>query len=222
MPISARSVHHDPHDQHRNRCLQTQHWSQCLQTQCYQTQCYRNPCPPPRPERHQRPWWTTRGLWLRFAVGLLVSVGFAACASTPSGPSAIAATGGFAAPGAQHLAIYLELTNSGGPDELLGARLAPADAGIASGVSLHRTVERDGLTFMEPAPSMPLPAGGGLILEAGGGHLMVDDLAKPLDVGAYFTVLLEFADHPDVAAQVIIVPMDEVLKRLDGQGHDHH
>ncbi|MEQ8716491.1 MAG: copper chaperone PCu(A)C [Acidimicrobiales bacterium] len=83
-------------------------------------------------------------------------------------------------------AAYLVITNTG--DE--AGRLSAAASGAAGEVQLHETVtDDDGLMGMVEVPEgFEIPGGGELILEPGGKHLMLIDLAA--DAGGQITIEL--------------------------------
>jgi copper(I)-binding protein len=110
-------------------------------------------------------------------------------------------------------AAYLNIT-SAVDDQLLGAS---ADASIAGTVEIHETVMSDmgtdttmgdmgtdttmgGMTGdtmapameMRPVDSIALPAGEMVSLAPGGYHVMLLDLAAPLEIGQTFTLTLTF------------------------------
>ena len=71
-------------------------------------------------------------------------------------------------------------------------------------VELHETVEVDGVAQMREVEGFTVPAGGDVVLEPGGNHLMLMGLTAPLTPGAEVTVVLELADGTtlDVVAPV--------------------
>ena len=72
-------------------------------------------------------------------------------------------------------AAYLTLTNLGKtPLELIGARTT-----IAERIEpMITTKGKSGMMGMEPVPSLPIPAGGKLVLQPGGNHLMITGLKQ--------------------------------------------
>ena len=96
-------------------------------------------------------------------------------------------------------AVYLRVT-SPVDDELVGATVDPS---IAESVQLHRTeVDDGGTATMSEQLSLPVPAGGELVLEPLGDHLMLVGLVDPLTDGEQFDITLEFATAGDVTAEV--------------------
>lgn len=60
---------------------------------------------------------------------------------------------------------------------------------------LHETVPGgSGMTMRQKEDGFPIPAGGELILEPGGNHIMLMDLAAPISAGQEITLTLEFSD----------------------------
>ena len=72
-------------------------------------------------------------------------------------------------------AAYMTLTNLGKtPLELIGARTT-----IAERIEpMITTKGKSGMMGMEPVPSLPIPAGGKLVLQPGGNHLMITGLKQ--------------------------------------------
>lgn len=103
---------------------------------------------------------------------------------------------------AKAAAVYLTLANDGErDDELVGASV---DATVAAKAELHETVAAGGdgsttapgmsgeMMTMRPVEEIPLPAGEKVALEPGGYHVMLVDLASPLEVGTKVRVTLRF------------------------------
>ena len=97
-------------------------------------------------------------------------------------------------------AVYMNLESSGG-DRLIGASVA---AGIAAKVEIHQTAMAggdsgddpeggmDGAMTMREVGEIDLPAGTTVNLEPGGFHIMLLDIADPLELGQKFEVTLTF------------------------------
>jgi copper(I)-binding protein len=98
-------------------------------------------------------------------------------------------------------AVYLRVT-SPDDDELLGATVDPA---IAESVELHSTeVDAGGTATMPEQQSLAVPAGGELVLEPLGSHLMLVGLADPLTTGERFDITLELANAGALTAEVAV------------------
>lgn len=108
-------------------------------------------------------------------------------------------------------AVYLVVENpTGSDDALVGAAVDPS---IAATVELHQTTADEpddpmpgdgpmpggpGMMRMTPVDEIPVPAGGAAVLEPGGYHIMLLDLAAPLEVGSTIEVTLTFAGAGEV------------------------
>lgn len=110
-------------------------------------------------------------------------------------------------------AAYMTLT-SATDDAVVGASVDPSVAGT---VELHETKMADtgdmtattaeGMApamEMVPVDEIALPAGEAVALEPGGLHMMLLDLAAPLEVGTTIQITLELASG---ATQVVDVPV---------------
>ena len=91
-------------------------------------------------------------------------------------------------------AVYLRIQNQGGePDQLIGAT---SDASVTTEV--HRTLVEDGVMRMRPAGPVEVPAGGAVMLQPGGLHIMLIDLKQDLVAGERLAVTLHFARAGDL------------------------
>jgi hypothetical protein len=87
-------------------------------------------------------------------------------------------------------AAYLTL-ESAVDDELIGAEV-PAD--VAATVEIHETVADAGAEMtMRRVSSVALPSDEAVVFEPGGLHMMLIDLAGPLESGSTFVLTLTFA-----------------------------
>ena len=74
---------------------------------------------------------------------------------------------------------------------------------VSERVELHETVPGGGGTMMqEKEDGFVIPAGGELILEPGGDHIMLMDLTEPITTGQQINLVLEFDDESDQAVTV--------------------
>lgn len=73
-------------------------------------------------------------------------------------------------------------------DELVSASVDPSVAGM---VEIHETKENDaGEMEMSPITALPLPAGEAVALAPGGYHIMMMNLAAPLELGSTVSIEL--------------------------------
>lgn len=118
-------------------------------------------------------------------------------------------------PGAADGVVYLELRTDV-PDELVGVSV---DAAVAATASLHAgsvgvgggghhggaaDAGADGVATMEEVAGLPADPDEALVFEPGGNHLMLEQLARPLEAGATFTVTLAFASGRTLAVPVAV------------------
>lgn len=79
-------------------------------------------------------------------------------------------------PGVSNTAAFMRITNNGDADMILTG----ADTPVAESVTIHATVNDNGMMKMEHQMSLVIPAKSEVLLESGGLHLMLMDLKKPL------------------------------------------
>jgi copper(I)-binding protein len=105
-------------------------------------------------------------------------------------------------------AVYLRIANSGtSEDGLVGASVDPS---VAASVEIHETVASGSNTGsapmmeMRPVDRIAIPAGSSVELAPGGYHIMLINLAKPLESGGQvqLTLVFEHAGAIAVTADV--------------------
>ncbi|MDJ0961523.1 MAG: copper chaperone PCu(A)C [Acidimicrobiia bacterium] len=96
-------------------------------------------------------------------------------------------------------AVYMTITADDG-DTLTGVAV---DSSVAMMAELHETQMSDeGTMAMQEVPNMAVPADGELNLEPGGFHIMLMQLAEPLESGDTFPVTLTFENAGEVVVDV--------------------
>lgn len=97
-------------------------------------------------------------------------------------------------------AVYMTITAGGDGDRLTGVSV---DSSVAMMAELHETqMSDDGTMAMQEVPNMAIPADGELKLEPGSFHIMLMQLAEPLESGAEFPVTLTFENAGEVTVDV--------------------
>lgn len=81
-------------------------------------------------------------------------------------------------------------------------RLVRADSPVAKSVELHTHLIENGMMAMRRIPEMRIPAGGALVLEPSGHHIMLIDLKAPLRAGALVPITLTFSDGSSRGVEV--------------------
>lgn len=94
----------------------------------------------------------------------------------------------------------MALESSGSPNRLVEAATPAAHA-----VEIHTHVVEGGMSRMIRLPELALPAGETVLLEPGGLHLMLIDIAAPLAPGTKVALSLRFATGETVELEVPIV-----------------
>jgi copper(I)-binding protein len=97
-------------------------------------------------------------------------------------------------------AIYFEISNGGGDDQLQSASCQ-----VAEKTELHRTIiDADGTARMEHQAHVDIPKGETIIFAKGGLHVMLIDLKQALDVGDNFDLTLQFRNSGEVTVNVTV------------------
>lgn len=111
-------------------------------------------------------------------------------------------------------AAYVTIANSGGTSDTLLAATAP----VPARASLHTTSYAGGVARMRPLEDgLDIPAGETVVLEPGGAHIMVENLAERLDAGETLRLTLRFLRSGERAIQVPI--RDAAASGPAGHGH---
>ncbi len=95
---------------------------------------------------------------------------------------------------------YVALNNTGGDDE----RLLSASAEVAESVELHTHIMEDNVMRMREVASIEIPAGGRVLLEPGGLHIMFIGLKAPLVAGETFPLTLTFEKAGETTVTVTV------------------
>lgn len=102
-------------------------------------------------------------------------------------------------PGVDVGAAYVTLQSTV-DDALVGLSIAPD---VAAAAELHEVfTDDDGVSEMRQLPAIELPAGEVVTIETGEAHVMLVDLATPLEVGDTFALTFDFDVAPDVTIEV--------------------
>lgn len=126
-----------------------------------------------------------------------------------------------ATPGAMRIgAAYLSITNGGAaPDRLLRA-----ETSVAERVELHINEMRDGIMRMRSVESVTLPPRQPVRFEPSGMHMMLVNLAEPLQQGSHFPLRLIFerAGTMDIEVTVGAVGASEAPENAEHMNHGSH
>lgn len=136
----------------------------------------------------------------------VVSMATVACGGGDGSPEVSDARVG--QPTGPNAALYFTVSGDEA-DRLIGAETTAAVA-----VEVHETTtEDDGTMGMRAVESLDLPAGGSLVLEPGGFHLMLID-AERMEVGDVIAVTLTWENAGEMLIEA------EVVDPADTMGHD--
>lgn len=109
-------------------------------------------------------------------------------------------------PTGPNAALYFTASSGGEADRLVGA-----STDVAASVELHETtMGDDGTMGMQPVEGLDLPAGGELVLEPGGYHLMLVD-ADRLEVGDTIEVTTSWEQAGDLTIEAEVVEPGETV-----------
>lgn len=110
-------------------------------------------------------------------------------------------------PTGPNAAVYFTASNQG--DE--ADRLVGASTDAAASAEVHETVmAEDGTMTMQSVEALDLPAGGTLVLEPGGYHLMLID-AERAEVGDTVKVTLTWEEAGEMTVDVEVVDPGETM-----------
>jgi copper(I)-binding protein len=98
-------------------------------------------------------------------------------------------------------------------------RLVAARAAIARVVELHTHVRDGDVMRMRPVPAIDVPAGGTVMLQPGGLHLMLIGLTASLEQGATVPVTLVFERAGEIAVELRVESAGARGPAMGGQGH---
>lgn len=105
-----------------------------------------------------------------------------------------------APPGAMMLAGYMALGNTGDAPVVLIA----ADSDAFGDVSMHRTVEENGVARMRPLERVSVASGQRVVFAPGGMHLMLMQPKRALHPGDRITIRLRQADGTTISAEFVV------------------
>lgn len=127
-----------------------------------------------------------------------------ACAAT--GDAVTVSDARVGAPSGPNAALYFTASSTGGGDRLIGAETAEA-----ASVEIHSTVRNDdGTTGMRPVEALDLPAGGTLVLQPGGSHLMLVN-ASSLETGDVVGITLVWEQAGSLRIEAEVVSPAEIM-----------
>lgn len=100
-------------------------------------------------------------------------------------------------------AAYFTITSSESVvDKLLSASVSTSVAGSAQ---VHQMVAGDGaMMSMKEVSSVEIPAGGTVTFEPGGYHVMLMDLAEPLEAGSKVRLTLGFMNAGSITVEAVV------------------
>ncbi len=116
-------------------------------------------------------------------------------------------------------AAFMVLDNEGSED----VQLVGASAGIAGRTELHEMAMQDGKSVMQKIEGgLELRAGSGQLLQPGGNHVMLMDVAAPVAAGDEVEVVLEFSDGSTTSVQAPVKAFTEEKGHYHAPGTPEH
>lgn len=98
-------------------------------------------------------------------------------------------------------AVYLRLQNGTDQDD----QVTGLTTDVAEAAEFHETINDNNVMRMEPRPEgFAIPAGGELLLEPGGKHIMLVNLHEPLADGDLITLTLTFAHAEPMLVEIVV------------------
>lgn len=99
-------------------------------------------------------------------------------------------------------AVYMILHNHTDIDDAM----IGVSTDVAEAAEMHLSEVQNDVMSMIPQERIEIPAGGEVVLEAGGYHIMLIGLKQDLQIGDEISITLHFENYPDV---VVTVPVRE-------------
>jgi copper(I)-binding protein len=123
-----------------------------------------------------------------------------------------------APPTATAMAGYMTLVNPS-KDALT---LVGASSPQFGEVQMHEIVEEDGMSRMQEAKRLTLPAKGTLAFAPGSTHLMLMRPKKPLKAGEPVEIVLQWAPSGKTTVKTAVRPRNAAASTSPAAGHEHH
>lgn len=118
-------------------------------------------------------------------------------------------------PGVNVGAAYAVISNRGAAD-----RLVAVESTLSEQVEIHNSSQQAGRMQMRPVAEVDVPAGGRVVFEPGGSHLMLIDLKRPLRQGELLSMTFVFANAGRLTVQLPVAPIGST--QAPTSAHDHH
>lgn len=147
---------------------------------------------------------------------LVSAISFARAAEATAGDLAVTDAWARATPpGAEIGAAYLTIENRGAADE----RIVSAASPVARSVEPHQAIEENGMVKMRPLADPVVPAGGKLVMQPGGAHMMLVGLSAPLKRGERIALTIVFET---AGAVTLDLPVAPIGANAPPEGHRQH
>jgi len=145
-----------------------------------------------------------RKLALEIAVAAALTIAAILSLAPSAHANEIMVTGAYARasafPTARAGAAYFTIANQGTQPD----RIIAASADVAASAMIHENRIENGVATMRPVESIDLAPGAEVSFSAGGSHVMLVGLRKPLKQGDRFTLTLKLERAGDIAIDIPI------------------
>jgi copper(I)-binding protein len=156
--------------------------------------------------------------WPLLALGLVSAVATACSYDrttlAAAGDLAIADAFATASAAPEMSSLYFTVINRGTVDDTVVGIRSVAKA------ELHTMVRRDGLSIMEPVPSLPVPHDSCVVLQPGSYHVMLTGLPNPLAAGDTIPVSVTMAVAGTIDMRVPVRTYTDVVEHLNDAGEN--
>jgi copper(I)-binding protein len=147
--------------------------------------------------------WSHLPAWRRVVVAATTVLLLAACGGAAGSSVVTVSDARIPQPAGPNGAAYMMLANDGdGNDRLVGV-----ETDVARSVEIHESTLDDGVMSMRQVDGIDLPAGGRILLEPGGLHVMLVDVDPNLAVGDTVALTLTFEGAGRRTVDAEIVPL---------------
>ncbi len=135
---------------------------------------------------------------------MVLAASLAFAQTTPTNPMTVVEPWARATPpGAKVGAAYLQLKAAAGVDD----KLLSVSSSVAGVTEIHNHIMDGNIARMRRVDAIPVPAGGGIVMQPGGYHIMLMELKGPLKAGDTFKLKLTFEKSGEIEVDAKVRPI---------------